>query len=70
MNKLVEANDEMVEGYKDGLDLECPEPSANRSHSYRHGFARGRDDRANRVTYAPAVLHQMAADAMAADERR
>jgi len=24
---------------------DCPEPSANRSASYRHGFANGRDDR-------------------------
>ncbi len=39
------ANDEMIQGYRDGLDPNNPEPSANRSHSYRHGFANGRDDR-------------------------
>ena len=39
------ANDEMLEGYRDGLDLDNPEPSANRSHSYRHGFTNGRADK-------------------------
>lgn len=39
------AEDEMLEGYMDGLDLNSPEPSSNRSHSYRHGFANARDDR-------------------------
>lgn len=34
-----EANFEMVEGYRDGGDLDIPEPSANRTHSYRHSFA-------------------------------
>jgi len=61
----------MVEGFMDGYDLTAPEPSANRSHSYRHGFANGRDD----------VLHKRPRDtlenitaqaeaAMVADERR
>lgn len=65
------ANAEMVEGFMDGYDLTAPEPSANRSHSYRHGFANGRDD----------VLHKRPRDtlenitaqaeaAMVADERR
>lgn len=35
------ANSEMLEGFLDGYDLSLPEPSANRSHSYRHGFANG-----------------------------
>ena len=35
-------SDEFVEGYSDGRNPECPEPSANRSHSYRHSFAVGR----------------------------
>jgi hypothetical protein len=39
-----EAEHEMTEGYLDGLDADSPEPSANRSHSYRHGFQSGRDD--------------------------
>ncbi len=39
------ANEEMVQGYLDGWDLDNPEPSDNRSWSYRHGFANARDDR-------------------------
>jgi hypothetical protein len=42
------ANDEMVRGYLDGLNLSNPEPSANRSRSYRHGFASGRADRGDK----------------------
>lgn len=38
------ANDEMVQGYRDGLNRDSPEPSANRTRSYRHGFANGRAD--------------------------
>ena len=45
------ANDEMVEGYMDGFDPDTPEPSANRSHSYRHGFANGRADRERRSAF-------------------
>lgn len=37
-------DDEVVAGYLDGLKPESPEPSENRSNSYRHGFANGRDD--------------------------
>lgn len=33
-----EANFEMVEGYRDGGDLDIPEPSANRTNAYRHSF--------------------------------
>lgn len=47
-----EANDEMVEGYLDGFDPSSPEPSDNRSHSYRHGFANGRADREGRCAFA------------------
>lgn len=36
---------EMVAGYLDGLDLDMPDPSENRSASYRHGFRSGRADR-------------------------
>ena len=34
---------QMLEGYLDGLDRDAPEPSSNRTESYRHGFANGRD---------------------------
>jgi hypothetical protein len=60
-------NPEMVEGYLDGFDPDSPEPSENRSHSYRHGFANGRDD-LNRKPRAPAaVLRQMADEAIRKD---
>lgn len=36
------SEDEFVEGYLDGRDMTAPEPSGNRSHSYRHSFAVGR----------------------------
>jgi hypothetical protein len=42
--------DEMVEGYLDGRKADNPEPSSNRSLSYRHGFANGRDDLAGSTT--------------------
>ena len=38
------ANEEMVQGFMDGYDPNNPEPSDNRSHSYRHGFKAGRND--------------------------
>lgn len=64
------ANDEMVQGYMDGWDLDAPEPSANRSHSYRHGFANGRDDRANKPRASAATLRQWADAAMEKDDAR
>lgn len=39
------ANDEMALGFLDGYDLNAPEPSENRTHSYRHGFKAGRNDK-------------------------
>jgi hypothetical protein len=39
-----EAEGEMVQGFMDGYDRDAPEPSENRSRSYRHGFANGRRD--------------------------
>lgn len=62
------ANDEMVAGYLDGLDLSSPEPSDNRSHSYRHGFANGRDDRARKPRASAVKLRELADLAMAKDE--
>ncbi len=42
------AEDEMVQGYMDGFDLSSPEPSSNRSYSYRHGFKNGRADKSGK----------------------
>lgn len=53
--KLV--SDEFVHGYMDGRDPISPEPSANRSHRYRHSFAIGRAEIEGRVigTYEQAI---------------
>jgi hypothetical protein len=53
---------DMVDGYHDGRNLDNPEPSTNRSESYRHGFANGRDDRAASPR-APANMLRLMADA-------
>ena len=39
-----EAENEMLSGYRDGLDPSTPPPSGNRSYSYRHSFLIGRAD--------------------------
>jgi hypothetical protein len=60
-------HDEMVEGYLDGLKPDNPEPSANRSHSYRHGFANGRDDIAHSPRLPAQVLRLLADQAVRDD---
>lgn len=45
------AGAEMVAGYRDGWDLDNPEPSDNRSHCYRHGFQVARFDKAGKVAF-------------------
>jgi len=62
------ANTEMVEGFMDGYDLSAPEPSSNRSASYRHGFMCARIDKGLLAPMDPKKLHQMADDAMNADD--
>jgi hypothetical protein len=64
------ANDEMVEGFFDGYDPNAPEPSANRSASYRHGFANGRNDLAGKPRASAAELRRIADKAMDEDERK
>jgi len=59
--------DEMLAGYLDGLDPTSPEPSANRSHSYRHGFANGRDDLARKPRAKAADLRLKGAEARELD---
>lgn len=67
------ASEEMIQGFRDGCDLDAPEPSDNRSHSYRHGFKAGRNDK---MPYWKGPFHGMASDeiirmadeAMARDE--
>ncbi len=55
------AETEMVEGYLDGRIADNPEPSANRSAAYRHGFRSGRDDLARKPS-AAAVTRRTAAE--------
>jgi hypothetical protein len=66
------ANNDMVEGFRDGYDRDAPEPSSNRSNSYRHGFMVGRLDKtpADWGKYNPGELSRMADEAMEADEPR
>jgi hypothetical protein len=55
----------------DGYDLNAPEPSANRSASYRHGFANGRDDKLHkRPRDTLDNITAQAEAAMATDENR
>lgn len=48
------ANSEMVEGYRDGWNPDNPEPSSNRSHSYRYGFQVARFDKAGLPAFGSA----------------
>lgn len=68
---MVRANDDMVQGFMDGYDLTAPEPSVNRSESYRHGFANGRADKTGISRgFSFAQLMTMANVAMVLDEMR
>ena len=62
--------DQMIEGYRDGRDPDSPEPSANRSVSYVHGFLNGRDDRAGSPRAPAEVLRLMADKAIKDDVAR
>lgn len=62
------ANADMVEGYMDGRNLDTPKPSANRSYSYRHGFAVGRAEKDGDKLGFFQDVETAAQLAMAADE--
>lgn len=62
------ANQDMIDGYMDGRDLSSPEPSGNRSRSYKHGFANGRDDHKMKARASYEQLVKMADEAMDLDE--
>jgi hypothetical protein len=64
------ANDDMVQGFMDGYDLTAPEPSGNRSNSYRHGFMCARIDKGKVASPSFEKLNRMADEAMEADEPR
>lgn len=62
---------EMFDGYIDGLDPNSPDPSDNRSHSYKHGFANGRDDMAGKGPRAIAAkLRVLAKEAIRMDKEQ
>jgi hypothetical protein len=60
--------DEMVHGYRDGRDRDCPAPSQNCSVSNRRGFENGREDPA-KSPRALAALMRIRADAAVAKDR-
>lgn len=64
------ANSEMVEGFRDGYDLSAPEPSSNRSASYRHGFLAARIDKGLVASPSIEAMERMANEAMAADDHQ
>lgn len=66
MTQSKPANAEMTQGYMDGRDLDNPEPSGNRSHSYRHGFMVGRSEKLGKIG-SPDALSRAADAAMARD---
>jgi hypothetical protein len=63
---LTWAEQEMLEGYRDGLNADSPEPSDNRSASYRHGFQSGRNDLTHKRASA-AERRALGDQALAAD---
>jgi hypothetical protein len=62
-----QANAEMIEGFVDGYDLSNPEPSDNRSRSYRHGFRSGRADKGLPRKESFDEVRAMAEEAMKLD---
>jgi hypothetical protein len=61
------SEDEMLEGYRDGRNPDSPEPSKNRSRTYRHGFQSGRDDLTRKPSAPAEVRRKMAEEAIEAD---
>lgn len=61
-----EAESDMLAGYWAGLNGE-PQPGNNRSHSYRHGWANGRDDRERSPRASASYIHAEALKAIALD---
>lgn len=61
------AEDDMTQGYMDGFDRDAPEPSDNRSRSYRHGFANARDDLRGKPRSTAQDLREIAQQCIDAD---
>lgn len=63
------SDSDFAEGYRDGRDPNAPEPSDNRSASYKHSFAVGRAELANKPIPA-AVSRRKAREAAESDANR
>lgn len=61
----MDPEEEMVEGFRDGYDLDLPDPGPNRSEAYRFGFQNGRHDNGIGKIESPHVRRKMAEDILA-----
>jgi hypothetical protein len=61
---------EMGRGYLDGGGENCPEPSSNRSASYRHGSRNGREEILKIPRPSAAFLRMMAQASIAEDRQQ
>jgi len=53
---MSDIDQQFAEGYMDGRDISCPEPSGNRHPAYRHSFEVGRAELANKpIPYAVSI---------------
>ena len=61
---MTEINKEFIDGYSDGRDISCPEPSGNRHAAYRHSFAVARAELLNKpIPYAVSKARAEAIEA-------
>jgi hypothetical protein len=58
---------EMILGYREGRKADSPEPSDNRTHSYRHGFKAGRNDLSPEPLLTADTMRKLAEDAYKLD---
>ncbi len=71
MRTLADCDSDMLAGYWDGLTAnDDHEPGANHSHSYRHGWRNGRDDRNKSPRSTASYVREEADKARAADMNR
>jgi len=61
-------SDEMIEGYKDGFQLDAVPPGPNRSRCYVHGWLNGRDDRLGKPRATADELRKNGEKARLADD--
>lgn len=66
---MTDADRDRMDGYRDGRDRDAPEPSVNRSASYRHGFTVGRAELAGGPAFGSVAEAIREADRAAAEDR-